>query len=36
VEQNAGGKIIATAKGELGGALFTIRIPSATTEEAEQ
>ena len=36
VEQNTGGKITATAKGELGGALFTIRIPSAKPEESEQ
>ncbi len=34
VEQNTGGKITATARGELGGALFTIRIPAVTSEEA--
>lgn len=35
VEQNTGGKITATARGALGGALFTIRIPAAASEETE-
>ncbi len=36
VEQNTGGSIIAVAKGELGGALFLIRVPAATSEKTER
>jgi hypothetical protein len=35
VEQNTGGKISATAKGALGGASFSIRIPAAISEDTE-
>jgi signal transduction histidine kinase len=35
VEQNSGGSITAVAKGELGGALFRIRIPAAAPEDTD-